>query len=283
VGLRDARRRRDEARKLLSDGIDPSAERASKKEAQQRAALSAFEAVARAWLEHRGPAWTAGTLKMIQASLENDVCPALGARPIEAITPADVRSVVQAIDARGAGETAGRVFQRIRAVYRYAVAHDFVKDDPTYPLKPSEILKPRQVRHRAALAETDLPDFLRRLEAYQGEPSTRLALTLLMLTAVRPVELRGALWSEIDVQKALWRVPASRMKMKVEHLVPLSAAALRVIAAMRSLSVSGPLVFPSPFYPGKPLSDGTLNSALARIFHQHITGWIRGVDRSLAG
>ena len=130
---------------------------------------------------------------------------------------------------QGAGETAGRVFQRLRAIYRYALSEDLVEADPTYPLKPSEIFKPRDVSHRLALAEADMPAFFRKLDAYEGDPSTKAALELLILTAVRPGELRGARWKEIDESRSLWRIPAERMKMATEHLVPLSTQALAIL------------------------------------------------------
>lgn len=270
VSLKEARQRRDEARQLLGMGTDPSAHRKAERKARQVATLNTFEALARAWLDHRADAWVVRTRTMILASLENDVFPTLGARPIADIQPADIRNLVQGIEARGAGETAGRVFQRLRSIFRFAIAHDVIGTDPTYPLKPAEIFKPRKVTHRAALAERDVPEFLRRLAAYEGDPATAAALSLLMLTAVRPGELRGAEWREIDVERALWRVPAARMKMKTEHVVPLSRQALEVHDAVRPLSGRGALVFPSPFYPGKPLSDGTLNSALARMGYKGI-------------
>jgi integrase len=184
---------------------------------------------------------------------------------VEDIQPGDIRKLVQAIEARGAGETAGRVFQRLRAIFRYAVGHELITTDPTYSLKPAEIFKPRKVQHRSALAERDVPTYLHRLANYEGDPTTAAALTLLMLTAVRPGELRGARWDEIDTERALWRIPAERMKMKTEHTVPLSKQALAVLDIMHPLTGNGELVLPSPFYPGKPLSDGTLNSALARM------------------
>lgn len=129
---------------------------------------------------------------------------------------------MQAIDKQGSGETAGRVFQRLRSVYRYALSEDLVEADPTYPLKPAEIFKPRDVNHRLALAEADMPAFFGKLDAYEGDPSTKAALELLILTAVRPGELRGARWKEIDESRSLRRIPAERMKMAAEHLVPLS-------------------------------------------------------------
>jgi len=270
TGLKAAREARDNARKQLAAGVDPSADRKAEKESARVAALSTLERAARAWLAHRSKAWKSGTLAMITASLENDVFPSLGSRPLSEIQPRDIRDAVQAIEARGAGETAGRVFQRLRAVFRYAVAHDLVAVDPTYPLKPSEIFKPRKTRHRASLSERDVPAFLRKLDGYEGDSSTKWALVLLMLTAVRPGELRGARWDEVDERAALWRIPASRMKMNAEHTVPLSKQAIRALATMRKLSGDSALVFPSPFYPGKPLSDGTLNSALARLGYKGI-------------
>jgi integrase len=216
-------------------------------------------------LAHRTSAWEEGTRIGIEASLKNHVFPRIGAKPIADIQPADIRQVVQAIEAQGAGDLAGRVFQRVRSIFRYAIAHDVTTSDPSYPLKPAEIFKPRTVTHRAAMAESDVPLFLHRLGQYEGDPTTRAALTLLMLTGVRPGELRGARWEEINTERALWRIPAERMKMKTEHTVPLSTQALALLAQLHPLTGRGPLVFPSPFYPGKPLSDGTLNSALARM------------------
>jgi integrase len=271
TSLKEARERRDAARKLLADGQDPSQARKASKAAQRAAALNTLEPVSRAWLEHRASAWTTRTRSLVLASLENDVFPELGARPVAEIQPAEIRDLVQSIEARGAGETAGRVFQRLRAVYRYAIAHNLASIDPTYSLKPSEILRPRRVKHRAALAERDVPGFLCQLAQYQGEPSTVAALGLLMLTATRPGELRGARWTEIDEGQELWRIPAERMKMRREHLVPLSSQALRILKGMRKSSGAGELVFPSPFYPGRPLSDGTLNSALARMGFKGLT------------
>lgn len=270
VSLKDARKRRDEARQILAGGIDPTALRKAERHARKIAAANTFEATARAWLDHRADAWVDRTRKIILASLENDAFPVIGAQPIADIQPTDIRRLVQGIEARGAGETAGRVFQRLRSIFRYAIAHDLIDTDPTYPLKPAEIFKPRKVEHRAALSERDVPTFLHRLAGYEGDPITAAALTLLMLTAVRPGELRGARWEEIDTDRKLWRVPAERMKMKTEHTVPLSEQAHAVLDIVRPITGASALVLPSPFYPGKPLSDGTLNSALARMGYKGI-------------
>ena len=265
VSLKVARARRESARQKLAEGEDPSALRKAAKATEQAQALNTLEAVSRAWLKHRSSAWVARTRTMIAASLENEVFPKLGDRGIDGVQPGDIRALVQSIEARGAGETATRVFQRLRAIFRYAIAHELLETDPTYSLKPSEIFRPRKTTHRAALSERDVPAFLRKLASYGGDSMTQSALALLMMTATRPGELRGARWDEFNERAATWRIPASRMKMKTEHTIPLSKQALTLLAQMRQLSGDSSLVFPSPFYPGKPLSDGTLNSALARL------------------
>ncbi len=192
ITLKVARARRDDARKQLADGIDPSAMRKEAKETKRLQALSTLEAVSRDWLSHRASGWTSGTQDTITASLENHVFPPLGSCPVKDIGARDIKRVVRAVDDQGAGETAGRVFQRLRSIFRYALSEELSEVDPTWPLKPSEILRPRTVNHRRALTEMDMPAFFRQFDTYQGDPSTKAALELLILTAVRPGELRGA-------------------------------------------------------------------------------------------
>lgn len=270
VSLKAARERRDEARQLLAKGLDPMAVRREAEAQATREAEVTFEGVAREWLAHQSGKWAAGTLAAIRTSLEAEVFPRIGARPMALLRPREVVEIVKGIEARGAGETAGRVLQRVRAVFRYAVVHERIDSNPMLDLKPSELLKPRQVKHRAALSDRDLPAFLVALDAYEGDSTTKAALRLLMLTAVRPGELRGARWAEIDIEAAEWRIPAERMKMKAPHVVPLSTKALQVLAGMRAISGDRDLVFPSPFYPGQALSENTLNSALARMGYKGI-------------
>lgn len=281
TSLAQARKAASELRALVAAGIDPSQARQKEKtERQQReqdeieahrldaAGLpqpGSLEAVAGEWLQHRASGWSERTRDNIAGSLKRYVFPELGRRPIGDIAPRDVRTCVQRIEASGAAETAGRVFQRLRALYRYAVAHELVAADPTYPLKPSEIFRPRDTKHRPAMSAQEAPAFLRKLADYGGDPTVRNALLLLVLTAVRPGELRAAEWTEIDEAAALWRIPAAHMKMKAEHLVPLSVQALAVLEEMRPLTGTQALIFPSPFYPGRPFSENTMNSALARM------------------
>jgi len=156
-GPEGRRERRDQARKQLAEGADPSETRKAEKAATKAAALNTFKAVALAWMDHADTKWTDGTRAALLASLENHVFPLIGTKPVSAVRPADVRQLVQAVEATGARETAGRVFQRVRAIFRYAVAHELVDADPTYPLKPSEILRPQVVKHRAACQNGSCP------------------------------------------------------------------------------------------------------------------------------
>jgi integrase len=265
VPLKLARERRAEARAVLARGEDPAVARQVQQAEQRRVEALTFELVAREWIEHQGEKWADRTRGAILASLETEAFPKLGARPIAQLKPLEVKAIVKAVDDRGAGEAASRLLQRIKAVFRYAVVHERIESNPMVDLRQADLLKPRQLQHRAAMSEQALPGFLAALAAYQGAQSTVTALQLLMLTVVRPGELRGARWQEFDLAAALWRVPAERMKMKAPHTVPLARQAVVLLQAMPGDREGPELLFPSPFYPGKPMSENTLNSALARM------------------
>ena len=265
VSLKAARDLASEARKALQSGADPGQLRKDAKTKATFEADNTLEAVSREWLKHQSARWAVVTLDRIRASLEADIFAELGSRPMAGIKPGEIMAAVKKVEARGAPDQADRILQRVKAVYRWAVTHERIESNPMLDLVPSEILKPRQVTHRPALADKDLPEFLRKLEAYDGDTHTVQALRLLMLTATRPGETRGALWAEFDLDAALWTIPAERMKMRNEHRVPLSRQAVEVLRTMQPLSGGGALVFPSPFYPSKSLSENTFNSALARM------------------
>lgn len=271
VGLKEAREKAEAARKTLQAGDDPGEVKKADKAKQAHEAANTFKAVADEWLAHQAGRWSDDTRARIAQTLKADIYPAMGARPLVAIKPAEVMRAVQKIEARGAGDQAGRVLQRVKSIYRWAVTHGRIETSPMDSLMPGEILKPREVKHRAALSDRDLPDFLAKLNAYNGDPTTANALRLLILTATRPGEVRGARWSEIDMDAALWIIPAERMKMKVEHRVPLSRQALQVLQAMSQISGDRELVFPSPTYRSKPLSENTFNGALRRMGYPDAT------------
>lgn len=265
IGLKEARDRASDARKALANGDDPSAQRKAEKVKTAHELANTLEAVAREWLGHQSGRWAPVTLQRITASFEGHIFPTLGDRPLASIRPSDLRDAVKRIEAKGAADQAARVMQRMKSVFRWAANNERIESNPMIDLVPSEILKPRQVTHRPALADRDLPEFLKKLEGYEGDPNTVRALRLLMLTATRPGEVRGATWAEFDLKAALWVIPAERMKMRTEHRVPLSRQALEVLRSMQALSGDRDLVFPSPFYPFKPLSENTFNSAMARM------------------
>lgn len=269
VGLKAARELANQARKALKAGDDPGLLRKAEKAKAEHEAVNTLEAVARDWMKHQATRWGAETAGRIKASLEADLFKPLGSRSLASIKPGEIMAAVKKIEARGASDQAGRVLQRVKSVYRWAVIHERIEANPMLDLVPSEILKPREVQHRAAMADKELPEFLAKLAAYDGDPHTVNALRLLILTATRPGETRGARWAEFDLGAALWVIPAGRMKMKIEHRVPLSRQAVEVLRTMQPLSGAGELVFPSPVYRSKPLSENTFNSALSRMGYKN--------------
>ena len=270
VGLKEARERATDARKLLDVGLDPGAERKADKARAVHEVANTLEAVATEWMQHQAQRWTPHTAESIAQSLRTHVFPTLGHYPLANIKPREIMQAVQAIESKGSGDVASRVLQRVKAIYRWAITHERIESNPMVDLVQSEVLKPRKVRHRLALPEREIPAFLDKLDAYDGDVTTAHALRLLMLTAVRPGELRGARWAEFDLAGALWVIPAVRMKMKAEHRVPLSRQAIAVLQGLQPLTGTRDLVFPSPSYPSKPLSENTLNSALARMGYKGI-------------
>lgn len=269
VGLKDARALAAAAREVLQAGDDPGQQRKADKARAAHESANTLQAVAADWMKHQASRWEAETAARILASLDADVFPTLGARPMAGIKPGEIMAAVKKIEARGAGDQAGRVLQRVKAIYRWAVTHERIEANPMLDLVPAEILKPREVQHRAALTPAELPAFLAKLDAYEGDPHTVQALRMVMLTAARPGEVRGARWAEFDLTAGLWVIPAERMKMRTEHRVPLSRQALELLGAMQPLSGHRELVFPSPAYPSKPLSENTFNSAMARMGYKY--------------
>ena len=270
VSLKDARDQAQAARKLLQAGDDPGEAKKAAKAQTVFESANTLQAVAADWLTHQSTRWEPATKARILASLKADIFPVLGARPLASIRPGEIMKAVQKIEARGAGDQAARVMQRIKQVYRWAVTHERIEANQMLDLVPSEVLKPREVKHRPAMPERELPEFLSKLKDYKGSVSTVQAMRLLLLTTVRPGEVAGALWAEFHPDEALWIIPAKRMKMRDEHRVPLSRQALQVLETMRPISGDRELVFPSPFYPSKPLSENTLNSALTRMGYKNI-------------
>ncbi|MBF0294532.1 MAG: tyrosine-type recombinase/integrase [Magnetococcales bacterium] len=262
VSLKQARERRDEARKLMADGTDPMVQRRVEK-----IALSGddtFEQIARDWLKKMAPSWSAGHLALTTNRLERDVFPALGTMQIGTIKAQDVRAVLDRMATRGVISSVHRVKQIIGTVFRFAVAAGLADTDPTSAL--TRTLTPVKERHHAAVTDpAEISGLLRAIDAYSGDAVTRLALRLAPLVFVRPGELRHAEWSEIDFATSTWTIPAHKMKMREAHIVPLSTQAVVILEALRPLTGSGRYLFPSMRTPERPMSENTITAALRRM------------------
>ena len=262
VSLAQARERREDARKLLAavPPIDPSRAKREEKLNRAVAAAQTLEVVARQWLAKTAADRAANTQHKVTVALENNIFPYLGKSPISTISPLDVLAAVQKMEARGAIDTAHRVKQICGQVFRYAVAAGLVERDVTADLKGALSAVPRS--HFAAITEPKQAGALMRaIFDYNGFPAAVAALKLAPLVFVRPGELRTAEWSEIDLDAAEWRLPASKMKMKVEHLVPLSVQAVEILRALQPITGEGKYVFLS-LRSKACMSENTINAAL---------------------
>lgn len=265
VALADARQRRDAARKRLANGIDPMAERMAEKTAFIVANEHTFEKIAELWLEHWHGDKSARHAAITQNRLKANVYPILGTRPIAEIEPMELVRLAKGIEQRGASDMAKRILQIVGMVCRYAVAHGYSKRSPASEIRPSDILKPTQKTNMARIDAKELPTLLRAIEVYEGRQLTRLAMKLMALSFVRTCELIGARWEEFDLEARRWSIPASRMKMKTPHIVPLSVQAIEVLELLRTISGNGGLVFPGEQDSTKPMSNMTILKALERM------------------
>jgi integrase len=271
IDLAEARQRRGQARRALATGKDPAE---SKKEAKRLAIVknaNSFETIAREWLEKRKHEWSSITYDVKLQRLERYILPRLGPMPIADITPPEVLAMLRAVEDKGALDTARRVMQICAQVFMYAIATGRAQRNPVPDLRGA--LKTPIVNHRSYLQESELPIYLKRLEAYDGHPQTKLALRFLLLTFVRTTELRAAEWTEIDWHKAEWRIPAERMKMKEQHIVPLSSQAVTALREAEMHSGTRRHVFPNQHNPATFMSENTMLYALYRMgYHSRATG-----------
>jgi integrase len=271
VKLAAARKKCKAARELLDQNKDPSLVKKERKRQDAIKAGNTFEGMAREWHNQQKHQWKPKHATQVLHSLKLNIFPALGNRPIAEITPAELLDVLRVIENRGALDLAGRLLQRCNAVFRYAIASCRLESNPARDLKGA--LKPPQKKHYASLSSDDLPEFLEKLDEFDGYKTTQLAIRLLMLTFVRTGELRAAQWKEFDIEKRLWRIPAERMKMGVEHLVPLSDQVIACLADLREISGHFDLLFPGRTNVKKPISDNTVLYGLYRMgYHGRATG-----------
>jgi integrase len=272
TGLKAAREKRDRARELLAQGIDPSDARRAEKQSRSQEVVNSFEAVAHEWhaTVHVAKV-SAGHAARTLIRLEQDVFPWLGGQTISEIKAPQLLQAMRRIESRGAIETAHRALQACGQVFRYAIATGRAERDPTPDLRGA--LRPVLVQHMAAITDPQrVGELLRAIGDYKGMPITRAALQLAPLVFVRPGELRKAEWSEFDLDARQWRIPAARMKRTKQeklsgtaHVVPLSRQAAAVLTGLRPLTGHGRFVFPSPRTGERPMSDNGVLSALRRM------------------
>jgi len=264
VSLADARRTRDDARRLLANGIDPSDQRRADKASLRNEHHDNFEAVAREWIASRSDTWVPDHTSRILLRLQNDVFPWMGAQPIATITPVQLLAVLRRVESRGAIETAHRILQNCSQVFRFAVATGRVTSDPTHDLRGA--LRPVNEKHLASITDVkEVGELLRAVDGYQGSLVTRCALRLAPLVFVRPGELRMAEWEEFDLEAGEWNIPAKRMKMRQAHLVPLSSQAIAILHELQPVTGSGHYVFPGTRSAKRPMSNNAVNAALRRM------------------
>lgn len=273
VSLEDARRRRDEQKTFLRDGVDPLARRRSRKLSSSLALENSFEAIAREWLQTKSGEWVDDHTSKVRVWLEQHVFPSIGRTPIDSIDAPELLAVLRKLVTRGTVDTAGRVRQTLSAVFRYAIATGRAKRDPAADLRGA--LPRAESRNFASITDpSEIGALMRAIDGFQGTPVVLAALKLAPMLFVRPGELRAAVWTEFDLDLAEWRIPASRRKLlkfakqnprSPAHVVPLSTQATAVLRELHCLTGAGALVFPGVRDRRRPMSDNTVNAALRRL------------------
>ncbi len=264
VSLTQARSRRDALQKQRAAGVNPSESRKAEQQAKATAAANSFEAVAKEWYGKQSHAWSASHIRDVKRRLEGNIFPILGQRPIAEIEAPELLSAVRKIESRGSYDLAHRVLQVCGQVFRYAIATGRCSRDLSKDLYGA--LTPHQKQHQAAVRPEELPALMRAIAGYDrlGSSQVRLALQLLALTFVRTGELIGATWDEFKLDEKVWVIPAERMKMRAEHIVPLSTQTLALLSELEPLSGYSRFILPGR-NAAKTLSNGAMLMALKRL------------------
>ena len=263
VSLDDARGERDKARVLVKQGIHPSHNRHAARLAQHAENANTFEAVALEWIVKKTPKWAPAYLRQIERFMAADVFPYIGNLPIRNVTAAHLLEIVRRVEGRGAETVALMARQWCSAIFRYGVATLRADTDPAAALKGA-IHRPKTEHHKP-LTRTQIADFVKSLDSKGGYRTTAIALRLILLTFVRTVELRAANWSEFDLERAEWRIPAERMKMREPHIVPLSQQAVELLKELYTYTGGRKFLFPNYRNPKTCMTGTTLNRALERM------------------
>jgi len=268
ISLAQARERREEARKLIAIGVDPSVNRKAVKTAKNELLANSFEVIAREWHEQqkKDNAWTADHAATIMSRLENDMFPWIGAKPITEVTAKDIRMILDRVKGRGVIETARRCRTIASQVFTYAISTDRAMYDVAASLKKYLPPTSKTRKHMASVTDPkELAPLLRAIDNYQGGFVAKCALRLLPMLFVRPGELRHMEWAEVDLDAAEWNIPGLKMKMRQPHLVPLSLQAIDILAELKPLTGNSKYVFPSTRSFDRCMSDNTINAAFRRM------------------
>lgn len=275
VSLKLARQKREEARELLAQGIDPKEQKREAVLQRQQSEQSSFQSVALEWHASMVKRWSPDYAAVFLRRMENHLFPEIGSRPVITLKTRDLMLPLKKLEKREAPVIAERMKQAIASVMRYAVQHGLIDHNPAHDLKG--IISTPKTQHRPTLPLERLPELLQRIDSYTGRALTRLAVELSLLTFVRSSELRFARWDEIDVDRAMWTIPGTRKpiegvkfsvrgaKMKTPHLVPLARQSLAALEKIRAISGNSALIFPGDSSSGAPLSESTINQALQRM------------------
>lgn len=271
VSLSDARTARDEAKRLIANGINPSEVRKAQKRELESKCCNTFENITREWYEKRRDRWSVLYAKEMLDTFERDVFPYIGSRPISEIKPMELLAVLSILNDRGATEKLRKVRQRCGEVFRYAIITGRAEYNPAPDL--ASAFAPHKKEHYAYLAAGELPEFFRIFKTYTGSQIVKLAMRLLILTGVRPGELRQAEWHEIDFDNRLWEIPKERMKMRRPHCVPLPKQAISILEELKSMTGQYRFVFPGRLDHCKPMSAMAMNVLIRRIgYAGRVTG-----------
>lgn len=264
VGIKNARQRREDARKLLAQGIDPSQARKDEKAASKAARNNSFAALAEAWYSRKAAEWAPATAAKACTYLDHDLIPALGHRAMAEIRRRDLIEVLALIEQRGALNVAKKCREWLSGIFRYALVAEVIEANPATDLHIVAAASPA-ARHYPHLPESELPNFLHALDDYGGDPGTVRAIKLLLLTGCRPGELRGAPWDEVDLDTATWTIPSARMKMRRDHVIPLPVQAVELLREQSALTRHRSLIFSNRDKPLLPISENTMGQALNRM------------------
>lgn len=269
TSLQDARRKREELRTLIAKGIDPALKRKEKKEeikAEEIKSQNTFRNVSTEWVELQRSRLGETTLSKYERALERDFYPVIGNKSMNDINRQDLISISKVIQDRGAVETAHRLLNLCNQIWRYALQLDKVEHNIVNDISKKDVLQPIKKKHFRTITDKErIGELMAAIDNYTGEFTTKAALKLLTLTFVRPYNIRFAEWGEFDLKKGVWIIPADKMKMKREHIIPLSLQAVKILEAIYPYTKDAKYVFHSPISRLKPISENTLNQALKRL------------------